>query len=65
MLLYLWILAHLYLPVDRGGHLLLSSELQGVYDPQQLIKVPSSCCRVENGQLELLVRSDHKHLGGT
>lgn len=52
----------MYLPINRRGDLLLRSELQGVDDAQQLVKVPSCGRRVEDGQLQLLVRANHKHL---
>lgn len=52
----------MYLPINRCGHLLLRSELQGVDDTEQLVEVPSRGGRVEDGQLQLLVGADHKHL---
>lgn len=53
-----------YLPVNRCGDLLLCGELQGVDNSKQLIKVPSRGGRVEDGQLQLLVGANHKHLKG-
>lgn len=55
---------NIYLPINRCGNLLLCSELQGVNNPKQLIEVPPRGGRVEDGQLQFLVRADHKHLGG-
>ncbi len=46
------------LPVGRGGHLLLSRQLEGVDDAEDLGEVPPGGGRVQDGQLERLVRSD-------
>lgn len=53
-----------YLPINRCGNLLLCGELQGVDHSKQLIKIPSRGGRVEDGQLQLLVGANHKHLKG-
>ena len=37
-----------------------SSQLQGVDDTQDLIKVAASSCRVQDGKLELLIRADNE-----
>lgn len=55
----------IYLPVHRCSNLLLCSELQRVNNPEQLVKVPPRGGRVEDGQLQLLVGADHKHLRGS
>lgn len=52
----------MYLPIYRCGDLLLRSELQGVDHAEQLVEVPSRGRGVEDGQLQLLVRANHKHL---
>lgn len=55
---------NIYLPINRRGNLLLCSELQGINNPKQLGEVPPCGGRVEDGQLQFLVRADHKHLEG-
>lgn len=52
----------MYLPINGCRDLLLRSELQGVDDAEQLVEVASCGRRVEDGQLQLLVRADDKHL---
>ena len=54
-----------HLPVDRGCDLLFRGQLEAVYDPQDLTHVPSSGGRVEDGQLQLLVRTDDEHRTGS
>lgn len=51
-----------YLPVNRCGNLLLCCELQRVNNTEQLIKIPSCGGRVKDGQLEPLIRANHKDL---
>lgn len=55
----------IYLPVHRCSDLLLCSELQRVNNSEQLVEVPPRGGRVEDGQLQLLVGADHKHLRGS
>ena len=53
------------LPVDRGCDLLFRGQLEAVDDPKDLAHVPSSGGRVEDGQLQLLVRTDDEHRTGS
>ena len=48
------------LPVHRGGHLPSSSQLQAVHHPEDLVEVPAGGSRVEQGQLQPLVRPNDK-----
>ena len=46
------------LPVDRGGDPVLGGQLQGVDHPQDLVEVAAGGHRVDQDQLDLLVRAD-------
>jgi len=48
-------------PVHRSRHFLSSSQLQGIDGSQNLMKVAARSRRIQHGQLESLVRANHKH----
>ena len=48
-------------PVNRGGHLPPGGQLEAVNCADDLVKVPASCSRIQDGQLQLLIRTNHKH----
>src|SRR6516162_8283244 len=50
------------LPVDRGGDAVGGGELEGVDDPQHLVEVAAGGHRVDQDQLDLLVRADDEHV---
>ena len=46
------------LPVHRSGHLPGGGQLEAVHHPDDLVKVPARGGRVQQGQLQPLVRPD-------
>ena len=52
------------LPVHRSGHLPGGGQLEAVHHPDDLVKVPARGGRVQQGQLQPLVRADDEDSSG-
>src|ERR1700676_4515670 len=50
------------IPVDRRGDLVLRRELERIDHPQHLVEVAPCRHRINEDQLDLLVRPDHEHV---
>src|SRR5215475_2251409 len=50
------------LPIHRSRHLVLRRELQRVDDAQDLVEVAAGSHRVDENELDLLVRANHEHV---
>src|ERR1700730_9322812 len=49
-------------PIHRRGHLVLGSELKGIDHAQDLIEIATGGHRIDQDQLDLLVRPDDEHI---